>query len=158
VQDPLSWGYDARPKTIGLCLRPKIIGPFAMTQMCWLTPSHPLSPCGAWVYTWGWCLLTHPSTPKRHMADPSATWRLGHGKRPIGYWSLNTTWRSVSPNATWRKSNPNARFSLLIVIIILLLLIKILIFIPQLIIFLIFLLLIINKIIIFIVQIILFFI
>jgi len=98
----------------------------------------------------------HPSTPERHLADPSATWCLSHGKRPIGYYSPNIKWSSVSPSATWGKSNPNARFSLLIVIIILLLLIKILIFIPQLIKILIFLLLIINKIIIFIVQIILF--
>jgi len=65
-------------------------------------------------------------------------------------------WGSLS--ATWAKGNTNARFSLLIVIIILLLIIKILIFIPQMIIFLVFILLIINKIIIFITQIILFFI
>ena len=29
------------PNAIESCLRPKIIRPFAMTQMCWLTPTHP---------------------------------------------------------------------------------------------------------------------
>jgi len=43
-----------------------------MTQMCWLTLSHPPSPHGARVSTWGWRALAHPSTPKHHMADPSA--------------------------------------------------------------------------------------
>jgi len=38
----------------------------------WLTLSHPLSPQGARVCTWGWRALAHPSTPKHHMADPSA--------------------------------------------------------------------------------------
>ena len=38
MQDPLGWGYNVGPQTIGSFLRPKIIEPFAMIQMCWLTP------------------------------------------------------------------------------------------------------------------------
>jgi len=70
VQDPLSWGYDD-PIQSG-STQTHIIRSFAMTQMWWLTLSHPLSPQGARVCTWGWHALAHPSTPKHHMVDPSA--------------------------------------------------------------------------------------
>ena len=76
-------------------------------------------------------------------ADPSA-WVLSKGSISYG-----------GPTATWLKGRPSAMCALSIVIIILLLIIKIVLFIPQLIIFLVFILLIINKIILFIAQIIL---
>jgi len=82
-------------------------------------------------------------------ADPSAMWRLGLGKRLDWLW-----W----PNCHVAQGQPKRHMVLPIVIIILLLIIKIVLFIPQLIISLVFILLIINKIIIFIAQIILFFI
>ena len=75
-------------------------------------------------------------------ANPSTTCRLGLGKRPCCLWQ---PYRQVT------HKQPKCHLALPIIIIILL-------FIPQLIIFLVFKLLIINRIIIFIAQIILFFI
>jgi len=125
-------------------------------------------------------------TPRGTWANPSATWRLGDPtlerggpERHLALWRLNAASRPQRHLllGSWQKARlamaaPTARGAtppkhhvahgppkpLLIVIIILLLVIKILMFIPQLIIFFIFILLIINKIIIFIAQIILFFI
>jgi len=82
MQDPLGWGYDVGPKTIGSYLRPKIIEPFAMTQMCWLIsrlPSprgavvaHPKPPFIATRRSGLYVGLARPGSPKHHMADPSA--------------------------------------------------------------------------------------
>jgi uncharacterized metal-binding protein len=82
-------------------------------------------------------------------ADPSARWRMDLGKRLDWLW-----W----PNRHVVQGQPKHHMVLLIVIIILLLIIKIVLFIPRLIISLVFILLIINKIIISIIQIISFFI
>jgi hypothetical protein len=99
--------------------------------------------------------------PELHLA----LWRLNAASRPqrhllLGSWKKA---RLAMAAPTARGATPPKRHvahgppkPLLIVIIILLLVIKILMFIPQLIIFFIFILLIINKIIIFIAQIILF--
>jgi hypothetical protein len=58
---PIELAYDAAPKTIGSCLRPKIIRPFTMTYM----------PRGAWAHlstTWRLGDSNARGRSKRHLA------------------------------------------------------------------------------------------
>ena len=133
MQDPLNLGADAGPKTMGLLQTQASSAPH-WVGAGWLTPSdrHCHVALG---YARGRSLLGSPQAPL------SATRHSG-----------------LRVRVALEQGHLSVRCLLAVVIIIWLVIIKILIFIPQMIIFLVFILLIINKIIIFITQIILFFI